>query len=452
MGLSVTFTGAPDGGDGPFDLATATGWSLFAQWADALPADQFGAVRGLAETGVAKGTDRLSTELHDALTAKTPPPDVSHTALLLLGNIGVGDPDETATVTNGDPPDETTSPTEGGDKPPAGGDVATPAELGEIADILAHVYGPEQALALFDAPAGGGDGVRKFWDEQEHPRGKGGRFILKGTAEAYSAAKQNVADALRQPHSAEGHRELVGHLAKLNVAQLHALKQEYGISASAPNKAALVAKLADRLNRGRREGGAGQGQAQTPDPAALGVRVEPQSPKPVTPEHVAGVTASVAKMPSQALEAIKAAGGGVELVADSGITAHPDGAADRGKTPRGWEGSGRTWDNVPGAFDTETGKTIIVANRVGEGHGSANLVLHEHAHAYDNSSVATTARRVSDGKDWQAVHGAMSWPTAYQQNYSEESFAESFAAYYHGAETRAGLPQPVQDFFARHFA
>lgn len=65
----------------------------------------------------------------------------------------------------------------------------------------------------------------------------------------------------------------------------------------------------------------------------------------------------------------------------------------RGKVPRGWDGLGKTWDDVPGTYFDER-KRVVVAT-IAEGgsravpgrnsglHGSANLTAHESLHGYD---------------------------------------------------------------------
>jgi hypothetical protein len=102
VGLSIRFAGAADGGDGPFDLATATGWALFGEWADTLPTG-FAAVRDLSDRGAVTGTDALASQLSAALASHPPDnPAVADTARGLLENLGVGDAAETATVTDGE--------------------------------------------------------------------------------------------------------------------------------------------------------------------------------------------------------------------------------------------------------------------------------------------------------------------------------------------------------------
>jgi hypothetical protein len=105
VGLSITFSGAPDGGDGPFTLATASGWAAFAAWAGTLPDGESAALRRLCDAGEVAGTDALSRELSAALTRHPPDSEaVRHTATDLLASVGVGDPAESAAVTDGDAP------------------------------------------------------------------------------------------------------------------------------------------------------------------------------------------------------------------------------------------------------------------------------------------------------------------------------------------------------------
>lgn len=65
----------------------------------------------------------------------------------------------------------------------------------------------------------------------------------------------------------------------------------------------------------------------------------------------------------------------------------------KGKVPRGWQGLGLTWDNVPGTY-LSNGKRVLLATlaadgggrrmpATGEGHGSINVALHETLHGHD---------------------------------------------------------------------
>jgi RNA polymerase sigma factor (sigma-70 family) len=64
-------------------------------------------------------------------------------------------------------------------------------------------------------------------------------------------------------HSPESVQGLADNLSQLTVRELSDLKKQYGISAAGRSKADLVAKVADRLSRGRREA---EQQPQEPEP------------------------------------------------------------------------------------------------------------------------------------------------------------------------------------------
>ena len=65
----------------------------------------------------------------------------------------------------------------------------------------------------------------------------------------------------------------------------------------------------------------------------------------------------------------------------------------RGVTPRGWEGTGRTWDQVPGTYFQDRKRVVIatiddrgtriVPTKASGLHGSENLVVHESLHGFD---------------------------------------------------------------------
>ena len=65
----------------------------------------------------------------------------------------------------------------------------------------------------------------------------------------------------------------------------------------------------------------------------------------------------------------------------------------KGVTPRGWDGTGKTWDDVPGTYfdnrksvviaTVDSGGSRMVPTKASRLHGSANLVVHESLHGYD---------------------------------------------------------------------
>lgn len=152
------------------------------------------------------------------------------------------------------------------------GDLGDDAERWDlIADILLALFG-EDALAWFDVAAK--DEKGRYWDAASHPRGPDGRFMSAGGPAALASATAKVAAALKAPKSPDSHRQLTEHLGILSVQQLKQVKAEHGIKASGKNKAELVAKLADRLDRGRRT-------PEAPKPAPPKPEAKPAAPEPV---------------------------------------------------------------------------------------------------------------------------------------------------------------------------
>ncbi|WP_082677229.1 anthrax toxin lethal factor-related metalloendopeptidase [Bacillus sp. FJAT-29937] len=109
----------------------------------------------------------------------------------------------------------------------------------------------------------------------------------------------------------------------------------------------------------------------------------------------------------------------------------------KGAVPRGWEHTPYTWDDVPGAG----GQTVVA--RIGYSykkmHSSENLELHEVAHAIDRYVFDN----ISYSDEFTNIHALEKkdfLDTAYFE-YKEEYFAESFAYFYAGPETKAELKE-----------
>ncbi len=119
----------------------------------------------------------------------------------------------------------------------------------------------------------------------------------------------------------------------------------------------------------------------------------------------------------------------------------------KGVKPRGWP-PGMTWDSVPGLYDSASNRVIIATKDgkvppTGQGHGSANLVLHEVGHAIDAMGGG-----MSNNADFlQARAKDLGNLTAYEKQEGnagrEETFAEDMARFYGGqadhAKNFAGL-------------
>lgn len=113
----------------------------------------------------------------------------------------------------------------------------------------------------------------------------------------------------------------------------------------------------------------------------------------------------------------------------------------KGKVPRGWEGLGRTWDDVPGVYLNERKRVVIgtVAGPAGARiipgsdsgkHGSASLVIHEALHGYD---YAGDHAEIREARFIQARDRSIAALDAYQRQPGqaglEETFAESGARF-----------------------
>ena len=164
----------------------------------------------------------------------------------------------------------------------------------------------------------------------------------------------------------------------------------------------------------------------------------------VTPAQLQTVQDAYNKIPAGIRKATEAEGAGISLVT-GGVGNDPSMASIRNQTT--WDGT-RTYADLPGVGAGAGGQTIISADLVGAGRdGSADLVLHEHGHTTD-----ATLGNLHEQADWMDVYNQNKGDTTFLDDYSrakpDEAFAESFARYYHSPETRAQLPQDVQDYFA----
>lgn len=88
-----------------------------------------------------------------------------------------------------------------------------------IADILYHLFGKKSLEHL--------QSVKEAWEANDHPRGKGGRFIPRGSAEAVAAAKDVVDQVLKGKGG--NPEEVTNHLAILTVKQLRELHKANGV-------------------------------------------------------------------------------------------------------------------------------------------------------------------------------------------------------------------------------
>ncbi len=130
---------------------------------------------------------------------------------------------------------------------------------------------------------------------------------------------------------------------------------------------------------------------------------------------------------------------GVEIkLINFALTDLPEYAHLKGVVPRGWEGTGLTWDDVPGLGGNPT-VARIGFSAYGNGHTSINLELHELAHAIDSYVFS----QISYSDEFTKLHAKEhdQFSTRPYFNYKEEYFAEAFAYYFLNKESNAQLKQ-----------
>jgi hypothetical protein len=93
MALHVTFSGARDGDDGPFQLASASGWQAAMKTASGAGK----AIDALFADGAVTNSTKLAKDLDKALAMKLPK-DVHDTLAQLRELVGSGDEQETVSV------------------------------------------------------------------------------------------------------------------------------------------------------------------------------------------------------------------------------------------------------------------------------------------------------------------------------------------------------------------
>jgi hypothetical protein len=199
------------------------------------------------------------------------------------------------------------------------------------------------------------------------------------------------------------------------------------------------------------EGGGGDGNDES-----FGVK-----PLPVTPagsgtsEHAAIVAKRLDLLPPSIRDAMARHGIRVSVGQNSVTDVMPELS---GVKPRGWP-EGMTWDSVPGLYDNKS-KTVVAAMRNGQipeygnGHGSADLLLHEALHGYDRTHPSGGS--YSSTLDFMGAYRAdKSNMTAYHTQAGtagrQEAFAEYGAQYFSGKLDRTKLPN-MYNYWSRHTA
>lgn len=159
----------------------------------------------------------------------------------------------------------------------------------------------------------------------------------------------------------------------------------------------------------------------------------------------AKIESALAKLPDDKLVTIY--GAGIQFAATSDsvkqyLSALPDGS------PRGWSSSS-AWDKVPGFFDPAS-KMVVIATSGRFAHGSVDLALHETGHGYDFA-----AGGLSDSAEFvqaydEAKDGLSSYFLQPGSAGRQETFAESFAAFYSGNQQYAADHPSLKRYWDQH--
>ena len=113
-----------------------------------------------------------------------------------------------------------------------------PMDYEVIAELFYGLYGDE-AIEKIEQVLEKAGAVEKAWNASDHPRGKNGRFIPKGSAEAVSSAQEAVRKVLKGDYSVKP-QEIADHLSILTMKQIRALAAEHGRKVPRVLKADLI--------------------------------------------------------------------------------------------------------------------------------------------------------------------------------------------------------------------
>ena len=111
----------------------------------------------------------------------------------------------------------------------------------------------------------------------------------------------------------------------------------------------------------------------------------------------------------------------------------------KGETPRGWEGTNLTWEDVPGVGGTENVVIRIGYSEKGKGHNSINLELHEIAHSIDQLLKGNASSSDAFLTIWKKERDVLFRDYTYFTKHPEEYYAETFAMYFLNDESREQL-------------
>ncbi|PLR82745.1 MULTISPECIES: anthrax toxin lethal factor-related metalloendopeptidase [Bacillus] len=156
-------------------------------------------------------------------------------------------------------------------------------------------------------------------------------------------------------------------------------------------------------------------------------------------QEAAFMIARIGQLPEPLLQKMNREG--ILLILFQGkLTENPSASHLSGIVPRGYE-SKKVWDDVPGIGGSKKVLVKIGASEKGMGHGSVNLELHELAHSLDRYVFNQIRYNPYFLQIWKEEQITLFPGIDYYLNFPEEYFAEIFAMYYLGGESRELLQE-----------
>ncbi len=199
-----------------------------------------------------------------------------------------------------------------------------PVDLEALASLLYGIYG-EEVIEKVEQVLEKESPVEKAWRSEDHPRGKDGRFIPKGSAEARATASDEVRKAIRGDRSSSP-QKLMSHLSLLTVKQIRDLAREHGKKVPSAIKSNLMESLRALV-----------GGAATPIvPYEASRAIVPYEEKPKQSASGDGTAAN-----NEALTEV--------------ATQQPKGESDGGKQPKARRGRGDRGSEWPELGRTDSG-------------------------------------------------------------------------------------------------
>lgn len=128
------------------------------------------------------------------------------------------------------------------------------------------------------------------------------------------------------------------------------------------------------------------------------------------------------------------------------LTDEPNFQDLKGTVPRGWN-NGLTWDDVPGGCGPTLALVKIGASQRGMGHSSVNLELHEIGHLFERN-YQVLRNNMDYNQIWKEEAPKLMPGRNYFSDYQDEFFAEAFAMYYYGPNTREVVKQVAPNTYS----